>query len=204
MNTIPDYTPSSTSKRTQLIVTVTGALGIPAIILPFAFSYSPLAAAWSDDMFLNDLWRLSWPFFLPLFITIANIRWMILGKHTQPEIIAGYFLGAAILCVTFSGYVTSFEWEDDTRSQIAFITPFIILLFGIFFLLRNRKKLLPKPGGAIVAMQIAYLVNCSLCLISFMDNWQIAAYLSLITAITYVIQIFLLTGVGTPHKSMQA
>jgi len=204
MNTIPNFAPSRTIKTIQLFLTAIGTVGIPAIILPFAFDYSPFAVAWSHDSFLNDLWRISWPFFLPLFITTATIRWIILGKHSQPEIIVVYFVSTAMLCVTFSGYVASYQWPDDTQSQIAFISPFVILAFGTFIVLRNRKKLIPKPSGALVVMQIAYLVNCSLCLISFIGEWQIAAYLSLATAIAYVTQIILLLRYDMPHKPVQA
>ena len=45
--------------RIQVLLTVTGAIGIPAIFLPFTFGTSPLAAAWSSDLFLKDMWRIA-------------------------------------------------------------------------------------------------------------------------------------------------
>jgi hypothetical protein len=184
----PNLTASITNIKFQLLLTAIGALGVPAIILPFAFDYSPLAAASIYDL---SLWRLSWPFFLPVLITIATVRWMFLKKYSKTEMTAGYIVGAAILCVTFSGYVTTYHWAVDTQSQIAFISPFVILFFGVFIVLKNWKKLIPMPGGAIVIMQIAYLANCSLCLIGFIDKWQVGAYFSLATAIAYLVQIIL-------------
>ena len=199
MNTRRNFVTTISGKAIQLFLTAIGAVGIPAIILPFAYDTSPLAVAWSHDMFLKDMWRFSWPFFLPVLITLAIVRWIILKKYSRAEVIAGYMVSAAILGITFSGYLGRFEWTDDINSQIAFISPFVILSFGIFIVLRNWKKLIPKPGGAIVVMQVAYLANCFLCLSGFIGSWQIAAYLSLATAIAYLIQIFLPIGeIQTP------
>ena len=191
MNTRGNIVPAISSTAIQWLLTAIGAVGIPAIILPFAYDLSPLAVAWSQDTFLKDMWRFSWPFFLPVLITIAIVRWMILKKHSRAEVISGYMLSAAILGITFSGYFGHIEWMDDVNSQIAFFSPFVILSFGIFVVVRNWKKLIPKPSGAIVVMQVAYLANCSLCLGGFIGSWQIAAYLSLATAIAYVVQIIL-------------
>ncbi len=199
MNTSTNVVPASTGITIQKLLTTIGAAGIPAIIFPFTFDLSPLAAAGQSDM---SLWRLSWPFFLPVLITPAVVRWLFLNKHSQKEIIAGYIVGAAILAVTFSGYVSGYKWPQNTQSQIAFVSPIIILAFGIFIVLRNRKKLVPGPAGAIVLMQVAYIANCLLCLISFMDDWQIAAYLSLATAIAYLAQIVLLARDGIPGKQV--
>jgi hypothetical protein len=188
-----NFNTMNTNTTIQLLLTIIGVAGIPAIMLPFAWGYSPLAATYSHDLSLSDARRIACPFFLPVLITTAIVRWIILKKHSKIEIIAGYMVGAAIMCVTFSGYVVSYKWPtDDTQGQITFISPFVILLFGIFFVLRNRKKLIPKPSGAIVAMQVAYLINCVFCLIGFFGVWQIAAYLSLATAIVYFAQIILL------------
>lgn len=192
MNTNHFYKPSGASTKIQLLLTAIGVAGIPASVLPFAYNYSPLSVAWSQDMFLRDMWRLSWPFFLPVLITIATVRWIILNKHSKAEIIAGYMLSGAMFCVTFSGYLSRFNWTDDVQSQIAFISPFVILLVGIFVVLINRKKLVPKPTGAIILLHVAYLTNCFLCLIGFIGQWQIAAYLSLATAIAYIADIILI------------
>ncbi|MFZ1452688.1 MAG: hypothetical protein WAT20_08290 [Ferruginibacter sp.] len=193
----------TTHTAIQYLLTVIGVAGIPAIILPFAWGYSPLTATYSHNLILSETWRIACPFFLPVLITIAIVRWIILKKHSKAEIIAGYMVGAAIICVTFSGYVVSYEWTtDDTQWQITFISPFVMLLFGIFFVLRNRKKLIPGPRGAIVLMQLAYLINCVFCLIGFFGMWQIAAYLSLATAIVYFAQIILLVQYDKPEKSL--
>jgi hypothetical protein len=193
MNTIPNLTASSTNIKIQLLLTAIGALGVPAIILPFAFDYSPLAAASIYDL---SLWRLSWPFFLPVLVIISTVRWIFLKKYSITEMIVGYIVSAAILCVTFSGYVTTYHWADDTQSQIAFISPFVILFFGVFVVLKNWKKLVPMPGRTVTIMQIAYLANCSLCLIGFIDKWQVGAYFSLATAIAYLVQVILLSTIN--------
>jgi len=199
MKAITNFTTTNFKARIQLMLTIIGVVGIPAIILPFAYDYNPLAVAYNHDI---PIWRLSWPFFLPIFITTAIIRWIILKKHSKAEIMLCYILSVAIICVTFSGYVArdGWTWTDDPLSQFAFIAPFVILLFGIFIVLRNRKKLIPKPSGAIVVMQVAYLINCVFCLIGFFGMWQISAYLSLATAIVYFAQLILFLENDKPDK----
>jgi uncharacterized membrane protein (UPF0136 family) len=197
MNTSTNEAPTSAGIRIQQLLTAIGAAGIPAIILPFTFEMSPLAAVRESDF---SLWRLAWPFFLPVLILPAVVRWLFLKKHSQIEIIAGYIVGTAILGITFSAYLLVYEWPWNTRSQIAFLSPIIILAFGIFIVLRNRKKLIPGPAGAIVVMQVAYIANCLLCLITSIDGWQMAAYLSLATSVAYLAQIILLVGDGMPDK----
>ena len=193
MNTSPNVAPATPGITIQKFLTAIGAAGVPAIFLPFTFDLSPFATAGQYNM---SLWRLSWPFFLPVLITTALIRWLFLKKQSQKEIIAGYIVGGAMLAVTFSGYIKNYSWPDSLRTQIAFMAPIMILAFGVFIVLKNRRKLIPGPAAAIIVMQVAYLANCLLCLISFIDSWQIAAYLSLATAMAYLAQIILLPGEG--------
>jgi hypothetical protein len=180
--------------KIQLILTISGALGIPAIGLSFAFGISPWSAALE-----KDLWRLAWPFFLPLFITIASLRWLFSTQLSRPERVFAYLVSAALIGVTLSGYGTSYEWPDQFGEWLGFVFPFVTLGFGIFALLRTRKNAMLKPFGAVLSMQVAYLANCLLCLSSFFGRWEIGAYCSLVTAIVYVTQMILVCRNDATH-----
>lgn len=184
MKSKPYLTPFRGRSRTPFLLTVVGMVGIPAIFLAFAWNTSPWNAALD-----KNLWRLAWPFFLPILVTIASLRWHISTKLSHSERIIAYLVSAGMVCVTLSGYVMQYGLPNMFKEWIGFFLPFLILAFGVFTLLRTRQNAIFKSYRAIMTMQTAYLANSLLCLSSFLERWQIGAYCSLVTTIAYLIQI---------------
>jgi hypothetical protein len=144
-----------------------------------------------DAAFDEDLWRLAWPFFLPVLVTIASLRWLISTKLSQAERLIAYLVSAISICVTLSGYATHLEWPNEFKAWLGFLFPLVTLGFGIFALLKTRQIVILYPFRAIMSMQIAYMANCLLCLSSFFGLWMIGAYCSLLTVVAFLIQIIL-------------
>ena len=176
--------------RIQFLLLFGGAFGITAIFLPFTFDTSPFAVTfWGNDPMYKDMWRIAWPFFLPVPITIAVIRKLIAGSLSKPERAIGYLVSIAILSITFSGYGKIIEWPSNFQDRLAYVFPFVVLAFGGLSFLKSRKNPEFTSFGVIISMEVAYLANCLLCLTSFLGGWQIGAYCSLVTLTTYIIQM---------------
>jgi hypothetical protein len=178
--------------RIQWLMTLLGAVGIPAIFLPFTWDISPFAAAFETDF---NLWRIGWPALLPVLIAIALLRWLISTTISRTELNMAGFVGAGstvLVCFTISGMITTIGgWPGDLKEWLSIVLPVVTLGFAVFALLKTRQNLMFKPFRAIMSMQIAYIANCLLCLSSFFGEWQIGAYFCLITVIVYLIQMIL-------------
>ncbi len=176
----------------QLVLTLTGAIGVAAIFLPFSWSISPFSAAFMKDF---DLWQIAWPAFLPLLITVESLRWIFAQTLSRTEVIIAHFAGAvniALVCFTLWGFVKNIGgWPTGANEWLSLISPFVTLAFGIYAMTISLKSLKFKSFMAVFSMQVAYVANCLLCLISFFGEWQIGAYFCLITVIAYFIQIIL-------------
>ena len=174
----------------QWLLTILGAIGIPAIFLPFIMGTSPLSAAFGD----YGLWKIALPAFFPLPVTIASIRWLIIKELSRTERMIAYFLSVASIFVTLAVYITDVKWPEEPKERIAFLFPLIITGFGIFILIRMRHKEMYKPYNAILSMQVAYMANSVLCLASSLGQWESGAYLILVTVTAYLTQIFSVFG----------
>ena len=176
----------------EFFLAILGGIGIVAIFLPFTWSTSPFSAALEKDL---GLWKIALPAFLPVIIPIASLRWLFATTLSKPERAIAYFasaIGAVIVCITLSGIATNLEgWPTNLIEWLSIIIPLVTLGVGLFTLFRTRKNLIVKPFLPIMMLQIIYLADCLLCLISFFGEWQIGAYLSLVTAIAYLTQIIL-------------
>ena len=184
MGTKPSLNHLGLGYKIPLILTVAGTAGIPAIFLAFTWNTSPWSAALD-----KNLWRIAWPFFLPILISITSLRWHTSMKLSQPERVIAYLVSTAMVCVTLSGYVMQYGLPNKFKEWIGFFFPFIILAIAFFILLRTQQNAAFKPYRAIITMQTAYLANSLLCLSAFWGAWQIGAYCSLVTTIVYLIQI---------------
>jgi len=60
------------------------------------------------------------------------------------------------------------------------------LLFGVYIVIKNLKNKGPKEASAVMAMQIAYLINALFLLISYLGEWQIGAYFVVVTSGAYL------------------
>jgi hypothetical protein len=186
MNSTTTSTSSRAHLSTQLLLTFFGGIGIPAIFMNFAWNTSPFGAALD-----KDLWRLAWPFFLPLIILPASLRWVLSSALSGTERLVGYVLSAFTVCITLSGYVGAMDLPRDFAEWIAYVTPFLIFGIGIYVLIRTRHDRAQQSFRPVMSLQFAFLANCMLCLISLLSDWQAGAYCSLVTAVAYVAQMTL-------------
>ncbi len=173
----------------HLLLTVVGAIGIPAIFLHFSWDVSPFTAAFVKDF---DLWQIAWPAFLPILITIASIRWLFITSISKTELSLAWsagFAATALICFSLLNIIKNNGWPAELREWLSLVIPVLILGLGIFTLIRTRQDRKFRQYRAIMSMQIAYIANCLLCLISLFGGWQIGAYFCLVTVIAYVNQI---------------
>lgn len=171
--------------RIYLILTIIGASGILAIFIPFTWDNSPLNAVFDKYM-----WRLGWPCFFPILVSIASLRLLFSKTLSRTEQVIAYLLSLTSVCITLSFYfVFVSEMPSTFKEWLSYIIPLIMVGFAIFVLIRFRNNATFMPVLAIFSMQFAYLANILLCLIGFLGEWQIGAYFSLVTAIIYLTQI---------------
>jgi hypothetical protein len=189
MNTTLQY---SRHRSVHLLLAIVGTTGIAGLFLPFSFNYSPVKAV-SDEY----IWRLATPFFLSILVTIYNIRRIISVSFPVAGKAIAYFISAATAGVTLSIYFTGDVGASDFQEWLAFIIPLIVLLSGAYLVITRSKKRNSKEYSPIIAIQVAYLANCLMCLVAFWPNgqgifrggWQIGAYFALATAVVYLLQI---------------
>jgi hypothetical protein len=186
MNSTTSLVLPETHIRIQWLLTVVGGIGIPAIVLDFAWSTSPLAAA--PD---RDLWRLAWPFFLPILVTLGSLHWLVSTRLSRTERMVAYLASTIMVCVMLSMYLTLNEWPDKLGERLGIILPIVILGVGAVALFRTRHNEIFRPVRALMSMQVAYSANCVLCLSTLFGMWQIGAYCSLVTIVAYFSQTFL-------------
>lgn len=176
----------------QVLFAILGSAGIILIPLPFVEGESPLSQFGGSSF---NVWELALPYFLAVPATLFTIHWIISGKLSRFEGVAGYVAGTFSALVTMSGYLPVFNepisWPNGVQ-EWAGLLPGVILIAGGYMTFRNWRKGLPHGLNAWVWLQVAYLANCLLCLMIFWGGLRIGGYLALLTAIAYVIQIILL------------
>ncbi len=179
----------------HLLLAIVGTTGIAGLFLPFSWYTSPLKA-----VFYNDLWQLAAPAFLSVLITGAYTRWLISGSFSRAEKSIAYFLSAAMVGVSFSFYFNKNVWPLEFQGWVALIISIVVLIFGAYYLFKTFKKRVSNQCSILIAMQVAYLANCLMCLALFwppkVDNyglggWNVGAYFCLMASFVYLIQIAL-------------
>ena len=178
----------------QVVLAILGLAGIILIPLPFTGGETPLSHVRGGFF---KIWQLGLPFFLAFLATLFVFRWIISGRLSGIESAVGYFAGVVSALVTISLYLPIFEVLIDSlpgniQEWAGILLPLVTLIAGGYMVYRNWRKGLPHGLNAWVWVQVAYLANCLFCLCFFMEDLQVGAYLALITAIVYGIQIILI------------
>ena len=161
-------------------VAAAGMAGMLALFLPFAFDESPVSAVAG-----REFWRLAFPFFMAVPVSLGYIRWIITGRLSRAERVFGYLAGGLSACVTLSLYFGASR-PSGIRDWISMVVPLVALAAGGLILWRNRRTDSMNP---LVAMQAAYLAHSLLCLISFAGEWQSGAYVTLLPTLYYIAQV---------------
>jgi phosphatidylserine synthase len=104
------------------------------------------------------------------------------------ESAAGYTAAAAVACVTLSLYVSGIT-PSGFRDWASLAAGLVTFAAGGFVVVKNWRMGVPHALNCLVSMQVAYLANSLLCLVAFLGEWQVGAYLTLLTALVYVAEI---------------
>ncbi len=175
----------------HLLLTVVGITGIVGLFLPFTYSTSPV-----DVVLAKGLWRLALPFFLAVLASAASIRWVISGSFSGAERAIASVVSASMAGVTPSLWFPLEDGPSTIRDWLAFVSAQLILALGVYFLIRNSRMGPSRNFNPVMAIQIAYLANAVLCLISFFGDWEPGAYCVLVAVLAFVLQIILACAPG--------
>ena len=85
------------SPRMRLMLMLASLLGVVTFFVPFAHDVSPLMGIHDAD-----LWRLAVPFAMPVFATMAFLRWSMAGRLAAWERTTLYTVAAGTGLITLS------------------------------------------------------------------------------------------------------
>lgn len=180
-------------RKFHLWLTLAGLTGIVSLFMPFTWSVSPMQA-----ILERDFWKLASPFFLSVLISIASLRWIISGSFSRTSQIFGYVISSLSAIVTISFFFTGGASPSEFMEWIALAVAVVVLIAGSWLVISKSRKLTAEGYCPLIALQVAYLANCLMCLLLFcplfdilFTGWQIGAWFSLATAIIYLFQIYL-------------
>jgi hypothetical protein len=182
---------SGSRRRLLLVLTAVGALGIPAIFLPFAWDESPWSVITDGAELIGAYKVLAWPFVLCVPVTAAGVLWLAGGSFSRISRAIAFLLSAVVVVLTLSLYFTQEMHLDDVQDWVSYSLPLLSLGLGAAALVRMTKS----PNSAarsyapILAMQAAYLPSCLLCLSSFVQDLQPGGYCALAVSAAFIVQI---------------
>jgi len=163
-----------------------------ALFLPFTLGISPLMAVQDESFF--QMWRIAAPAFLSVLVFGAAMRWIISHRFSKAEKAIAYFISVLSAYHTISLLFNNGHFPSEFIERFALVVAIVVLLSGSWLVISMLKK--PSSGVycPIIALQVAYLANCLMCLFVYSIEdygWQIGAWLSLATAVIYLLQIYL-------------
>lgn len=185
-----------TQQKVHLWLAIAGLIGIVSLFLPFTMSVSPMQA-----LLEKDFWKLAAPFFLSILISIASLRLLITGSFSRSWLTIGYVISAGSAIITISFFFTGNSSPSEFMEWIALALAIVVLLAGSWLVIAKSRKQITEGYCPLIALQVAYLANCLMCLVLFRPesssmfgfSWQIGAWFSLATAMIYLLQIYLFT-----------
>jgi hypothetical protein len=203
-----------TSRSTNLLLfTVSGTAGITALFLPFAEGIHPFVkdisfiaivfglGPYVFNSLASVLLALATPFLLVILVSVSFVRWMIFGLLSRPERAIAYVVSSMMAFATLYVIIRMLlEILSESSANVdfwlikaiaLFTIPLLTLLFGVYVVIKNLRNKGSKEVSAVIAMQIAYLGNALFCLMFFVGDWQVGAYIVVVTSIVYVLQIVL-------------
>jgi uncharacterized membrane protein (DUF373 family) len=183
-------------QKVHLWLTLAGLTGIVSLFLPFTLSVSPMQALQE-----KDFWKLAAPFFLSVLISLAVLRWLITSSFSRSWQAIGYIISAGSAFITISFFFTGSISPSEFMEWIAFAAAVVVILASSWLVIAKLRKQLAGGYCPLIALQVAYLANCLMCLVLFRPenssmfgfSWQIGAWFSLATAVIYLLQIYLFT-----------
>jgi len=185
-------------RKLHVFLSIAGLTGIAVLFLPFTFDISPLTALQEQSY-----WKIAAPAFLAVFISFAAVRWIISGSFSKAEVVIAYIVStaSAFETLSFLYQIIRETWppsEFEVTLIFVIVIPLLVLLSGSWLVISKLKHKISRDYCPIIALQVAYLADCLMCLIlfcpffdDFFTGWQIGAWFSIATAVIYLVQIYL-------------
>lgn len=184
------------SKRSiaQLLLTAAGMAGIVGLFLPFTRGVMPASELFEWGFFGFGLAVL--PAFLSVFASAASIRWIVSGSLSRLERVIAYVASTAavgVLSFYLFGLISD-RLPLGLREWLSMMMPLVILLSGIFLLIRNSKTGRSKEFNPVMAILIAYSAYATLWLTTLYGAWEAGAYCILVAVVAFLLQTILISA----------
>jgi len=178
-------------RKVHMWLTLAGLTGIVSLFLPFTFDISPLMALKEGGFF--SLMRFAAPAFLSIFIFLSAINLIISGSFFKTGRVIAYLISVVSACNTISVFFTGGAFPTELIERLSFALVVVLLVSGSWLVISKLKQGATADYYPIIALQVAYLANCLMCLLLFptVYGWQIGAWFILATVVIYLFQIFL-------------
>jgi|GEM_PF-2139146 len=179
----------SNRSTTQIILTIAGMTGIVGLFLPFTWGFSP-----ASEVFRWGFFALSaLPAFLSVFASAASIRWIVSGSLSRLEGVIAYVVSAATVGVLSLNYLSIDSWPSGLQNWLSMSIPLVILLSGVFLLIRNSKTGRSREFNPVMVILVAYLAYAALFLIASCGTWEAGAHCILVAVVAFFLQIILIS-----------
>ena len=185
MNQGVELTPAV--KKVQIALTAIGLSGIILSFVPFTSGIAPYEVI-LDEPFV-DLWFLVAPcVFLPILVSMGYVLWLITGRLPRWTMLAGYVLAALFMCSSLAGFIYIYIDDSFDPNVLAMTVLFALSFTNVGWLsIRGIKQ--HSTAGGLVAMQGVYAIQMTFWVIIALDDFEIGAWLAVITLLAYLAQI---------------
>jgi len=189
----------------HVVIAVVGLTGIAGFFLPFVVGVSPWQATWETGFF--DAWRLGLPASLAILVSAGTLRWLFCGSLSAPERIIAYLVSTSMAVVSLSlWYPGLSQWFEErslpTSTGWLLLSVHVLpLVLGVAVLVRNWRTGRCRQFTAIMSLQVVYVAHAAVLLLIFAGDpaLGIGAYFVLAAALTFVVQIVLVSVKPAPR-----
>ena len=182
--------------RIQQALIVAGLAGVIALFLPFTYGVSPLDALLPLLSLELEGLLLGGPLFLAIPVTAASVRLLVTGSLSPKVKILAFLMSAGAVLIGIPIFAEVFAEHFPTYlpligREILFAIFTLTLIAGLLYFVVGLKKRSFGKYAPVAAMQVPYIVHSVALLYEFYwDGLQIGAYLIVLTAVSYLVQIF--------------
>ncbi len=178
-------------KKVQIALTVIGLSGIILSFVPFTPVVAPIGVILNALIYGLDLWLLVAPcVFLPILVSMGYVLWLITGRLHRWTMLASYVFAALFMCSSLAGFIYSYI-DDSFDPNVLALNVLFALSFTIVGWLSIRGIKQHSTAGGLVAMQGVYAIQMTYWVMAALDDFQIGAWLAVISLPAYLAQIAL-------------
>ena len=188
MNQGVELTPAV--KKVQIALTVIGLSGIILSFVPFTSGIAPYEVILDALIDYLGFWLLVAPcVFLPILVSMGYVLWLITGRLPRWTMLASYVFAALFMCSSLAGFI--YIYIDYFDPDLLALNVLFALSFTIVGWLSIRGIKQHSTAGGLVAMQGVYAIQMTFWVIVALDDFEIGAWLAVISLLAYLAQIAL-------------